>query len=278
MRFVVFGFLFIGFYLLFGELRTLEYLSGWLKRTRSGINEAARQRSLADRQRLLSLQEKHSGWHACEKLLRYSGLRRHYPKLTAEWWIMGNMICMAGVFVMAAAAGNVSLATVLTLLLLGTERVFLEILRRRNYRRTEENLSKLLDFLANYSIASGEITGIFEQISRYMEEPLGSVLDACSYEAATTGDVPMALLTMGEQLEHPKFKELARSMEISVRYCADFSALVDSSRRSLREYLRMAQQRRTMLQEAMISLALLMAMSAVVLLTVGRLTGAAWAN
>ena len=99
MRFVVFGFLFIGFYLLFGELRTLEYLSGWLKRTRSGINEAARQRSLADRQRLLSLQEKHSGWHACEKLLRYSGLRRHYPKLTAEWWIMGNMICMAGVFV-----------------------------------------------------------------------------------------------------------------------------------------------------------------------------------
>ena len=64
MRFVVFGFLFIGFYLLFGELRTLEYLSGWLKRTRSGINEAARQRSLADRQRLLTLQEKHSRWHA----------------------------------------------------------------------------------------------------------------------------------------------------------------------------------------------------------------------
>lgn len=83
----------------------------------------------------------------------------------------------------------------------------------------------------------------------------------------------MALLSMAERVEHPKFKELARNMEVSVRYCADFSALVNGSRRSLREYLRVAQERRSMLREGAVNLALLAGMSAVVLLIVGRFTG-----
>lgn len=276
MKAVVLLLLLIGFYWLFQELRMLEAVAEVLKKTRSGMNAAARQRSLADRQNLLLMQERHSRWHACEQLLRYSGIRRSFPKLTAEWWIMGNFVCVAGIFMLTAVIRNVAGAIAACILFLGGERLLLEFLRKGNYRRTEAELAKLLDFLANYSAASGEITGIFEQISRYLDEPLRSALDSCSYEAATTGDVGMALLTMGEQVEHPKFKELARSMEISARYCADFSAMVDSSRKSLREYLRMSQQRKTMLQEAVVSLLLLCGMSVVVLLTVGRLTGAGW--
>lgn len=103
-----------------------------------------------------------------------------------------------------------------------------------------------------------------------------SALDACCYEAATTGDVGMALLAMAERIEHPKFKELARNMEVSVRYCADFSVLVNSSRRSLREYLRVAQERRGMLREGAINLALLAGMSVIVLLIVGSFTESGW--
>ena len=113
---------------------------------------------------------------------------------------------------------------------------------------------------------------MFSQISRYMEEPLRRVLDECSAEAQTTGDAGLALLSMAEKIEHPKFKELAHNMEISVRYCADFTALVVSSRRSLREYLRVSQERRGMLREAAVNMALLLGMSFVVLLIVGHLT------
>lgn len=62
-------------------------------------------------------------------------------------------------------------------------------------------------------------------------------------------------------------------MEISIRHCADFTALVKSSRKSLREYLRISQERRGMLRESAVNMALLLGMSAVVLLTVGALTG-----
>lgn len=277
MRILILVLLFVGFFLLFRELGTLKYVADALKRTRNGMNAAARQRSLADRQNLLSMQEKHSRWYSLEQQLQYCGVKKRFPGITAEWWLLGNLGAASVLFTLVSAVGGAGTAAAVLLGCAGLERLLLCRLRKVNLRRTEENLTKLLDFLGNYSITSGEITGIFGQISRYMEEPVKSALDVCCYEAATTGDVGMALLSMAEQIEHPKFKELARNMEVSVRYCADFSVLVNSSRRSLREYLRVAQERRGMLREGAINLALLAGMSIVVLLIVGSFTGSGWA-
>lgn len=277
MKLLMLVLLFTGFFLLFQKMGTLKRIADTLKKTRSGMNAASRQRSLADRQNLLSMQEKHSRWYFMEQQLQYCGVKNRFPGITAEWWLLGHLSAASILFTAASVLGGVWTAAVTLLVCAGAERFFLRRLRKINFRRTEENLTKLLNFLDNYSMASGEITGIFEQISRYMEEPVKSALDICCYEAATTGDVGMALLAMAERIEHPKFKELARNMEVSVRYCADFSVLVNSSRRSLREYLRVAQERRGMLREAAINLALLAGMSVVVLLIVGRFTESGWA-
>lgn len=277
MRLAVLLLLSVGFLLLFWEMDALNRIAEALKRTRSEMTAASRQRSLADRQNLMTLQEKHSRWHNLEQRLLYSGIRKKFPGVTAEWWLLGNLTAAALLFGAVSILGGVGRGCAVLLVCALTERFVLWELRRRNLRRTEENLMKLLEFLGNYSLASGEITSIFGQISRYVEEPVKSALDVCCYEAATTGDVSMALSAMAERIEHPKFKELVRNMEVSVRYCADFSVLVNSSRRSLREYLRMARERRGMLREAAINLGLLVAMSAVVLLIVGRLTEAGWA-
>lgn len=277
MKLGILALLFTGFFLLFREMGTWKHIADALKKTRSGMNAASRQRSLADRQKLLSLQEEHSRWYSLEQRLMYSGVKARFPGITAEWWLLGKLAAASLLFSAGAALGGLGAAAVMLLTFLSAERLFLGRLRKRNLRRTEENLTKLLDFLGNYSVASGEITGIFGQISRYMEEPVRSALEACCYEAATTGDVGMALLAMGERIEHPKFKELVRNIEISVRYCADFSVLVNSSKRSMREYLRVAQERRGMLREAAVDIALLAGMSVIVLLIVGRLTGSGWA-
>lgn len=276
MRALILGLLFAGFFLLFREMKALKHIADAMKKTRSGMNAASRQRSLADRQNLLSIQEKHSRWYSVEQQLQYCGIRDRFPGITAEWWLLGNLGAASLLFTVVSAMGGAGWAAVVLLGCAGAERLFLRRLRKINLRRTEENLTKLLDFLGNYSITSGEITGIFGQISRYMEEPVKSALDACCYEAATTGDVGMALLAMAERIEHPKFKELARNMEVSVRYCADFTVLVNSSRRSLREYLKVAQERRGMLREGAINLALLAGMSVIVLLIVGSFTESGW--
>lgn len=273
MKIIIVLLLFTGFFLLFYEMRTLKYMAEILRKTREGVDAAARQRSLADRQKLLALQEEHSFWYRVEQTLQYSGLRGRFPEMTAEWWIVGNALCGAAVFLTVSLVFQARAATAALILAGAAEWYAIRKLRERNLRRTERNLMKLLDFLGNYSVTSGEITGIFRQVSRYVEEPVKSALELCCYEAATTGDAEMALRLMAERVEHPKFKELARNMEISMRYSTDFSVLVESSRRSLREYLRMTQERRGMAREAMIHLLLLAGMSAAVLFMVERLTG-----
>ncbi len=277
IKLLILSFLFGGFFLLFRELEALKHIADTLKKTRIGMNAASRQRSLADRQKLLSVQEKHSRWYSMEQQLQYCGVKSRFPGITAEWWILGNLAAASMIFTAVSLLRGPGLGAAAVLVCGVLESLIFRRLRKLNFRRTETNLTKLLDFLDNYSVASGEITGIFGQISRYMDEPIKSALDTCCYEAATTGDVSMALLAMQEHIEHPKFKELARNIEVSVRYCADFSVLVNSSRRSLREYLKVSQERKGMLREAAVNLGLLAGMSAAVLLIVGTFTESGWA-
>ena len=277
MRFAIYIFLFLlishSFFLLFSEISLVQQLSELIRRTRADMDAASRQRTLEGRKQLLELQQKHTLLFSLERLLQYSGLKTRFPMLTVEWWIAGNAVAAVGVFLMLLIFAGLWPALIGVLLFAAGEALLLKTLRASNLRRVNDNLIKLLDFLGNYSITAADATGVFSQVSRYMDEPLRSALDACCYEAQTTGDSGLALLSMAEKIEHPKFKELARNMEISIRYCADFSALVSSSRRSMREYLKVSQERRGMLREAAVNMVLLLGMSIVVLMTVGHLTG-----
>lgn len=266
-----FGLLFTGFLLLFREIRMFEQMERLLRKTWSGMDEAARKRNLQDRQRLMQLQQEHTFWTVLERELNYTGLRLRFPKLTVEILIVSNLL--AGVCVAVVFLANAGLAAGLVgpILLCVAETAVFRLMRMANLRRVNNQLMKFLDFLGNYSITAGEVTGVLYQVSRYMEEPIRSALESCYYEAQFTGDTGLALLSMAEKIEHPQFKEIAKNMEVSVRYCADFTALVAGSKRSLREYLKVAQEKKGMLREAVINMGLLAGMSVVILTSVGSL-------
>lgn len=263
--------------LLFFGVRWLELASSLMQRSKVGMDEAARRRLLENRRRLLTLQKEHSVWYRLEQELNYSGWKRRLPFLTAELWMAGNLLVTALLTVLLSVGVGWRRALLGIGVFWGAEYLVFYICKVRAFRSVNANLIKFLDFLGNYSVTAGELTGIFTQISKYVEEPLRSALDECSYEAQTTGDTGLALLVMAEKIEHPRFKELARNMEISVRYCADFSLLVNSSRKSLREYLRLGEERGSMLREAVINMALLLLMSCFTLVIVDGLTeGSVW--
>lgn len=268
----LFWLLFDAFYLLFHEIEALRRLQELWRRTGADLDASSRLRTLKERKRLLELSKEHTVLASLERQLQYSGLKICFPGLSVEWWLAGNAAVLSFIFLGALLFFGLWQAIAAAALTAAGECVLLRILRTGNLKRVNAGLMKLLDFLGNYSVTAAEATGVFNQVSRYMEEPLKSALDACYYEAQTTGDAGLALLSMAEKIEHPKFKELARNMEISIRYCADFSALVNSSRRSLREYLRVSQERRGMLREAAVNMVLLLGMSAIVLAVVGFLT------
>lgn len=268
----IFCLIFMGFLLLFGRIRWVETAKHLLFRTKEGMDQSARLRALENRHKLQELQRKNTWICRVEEFLCYCGVRRRIPGCTAEKWIAGNLLAMAGIFcLLQGIGGKFGIAVGGTVLCGAAEYLILNTMRAGELRAVNENLLKCLNFLGNYSLTAGEITMVLGQVSRYVEEPLKGALEECAYEAQTTGDSSLALLSMAERIEHPKVKELARNLEVSIRYMADLTTLVDSSRRSAREYLRMEEERKGMLREAGINMGLLMAMSLFALLTVDRL-------
>lgn len=269
--------LFAGFGALLYRIRWLEQLTGLLQRTRENLDEASRKRLLENRRSLQDMQKRHSLWMRLEQELTYSGWRIRFPLLSVEWFLVGMLTLTIGIFLLLLPLMGWEKACLGSAAWCLTVYLVLQLEKLRAMRSVNDNLLKFLDFLGSYSITAGEITGIFHQVSRYVEEPMQSVLEECCYEAQTTGDVNLAMLSMAEKIEHPQFKELVRNMEISLRYCADFTALVSSSRRSVREYLRLGTERKGMLREAVINMFLLLAMSVFVLLTVdGLISASIW--
>ena len=266
--------IFVFFLLLFVWFASESLIGRMMRRTFDTMDAAARQRVHENRQLLIDFQERTGFLDRIEQRLMYCGLTGKYRWLTSEVWILINlMVSGAGYFLTLIFSRNFLIA-LSVLVVIQIVRYLLEsYLMGKNYRAVNDNLMKFLDFLGNYSITAGEVTGILKQISKYMEEPLRSVLDECYYEAQTSGDSGLALLAMAEKIEHPRFKELVRNMEISIRYSADFTALVRSSRRSVREHMRTRQERKTIVNEALVNMLILAAMSIVILIAVEQLIG-----
>lgn len=271
LRIVLFSNLWAGFLLLFYRFGRLRILQKLYQKTKAGMEEAARRRLLSARIRLQELQESGGLWFWLERQLRYSGLKRRFPMLGAEVFFLLNILAGTAVFLIFCAAFGFLAGLLAAGVLWMLEFLLLTIGKAAEMRSVNDNLMKLLDFLGNYSVTAGDVIGIFGQIGKYMEEPIRGVLEECSVEAQTTGDVGMALLSMAEKIEHPQFKELIRNIEVSSRYSADFTALVSFSRRGMREYLKSGRERKSLLREAGINLLLLLGMSIFALVTVNGL-------
>lgn len=266
--------LFGAFWMMFAWMTSESLVRRIMQRTFESMDAAARQRVRENRKLLTMLEERTGFWYHVEQRLMYSGLAGKFVWMTPEMWILCNLlVCAVGYFTALLISRRLVIALAV---LVGIEMLiymWINILIHRNYKLVNDNLIKFLDFLGNYSITAGEVTGIFSQISKYLDEPLRSVLDACYYEAQTSGDVSLALLSMAEKIEHPRFKELVRNMEVSVRYSADFTALVHNSRRAVREHLRTRQERKALVNEALINILILAGMSVVILIMVEQLIG-----
>lgn len=270
-KFLIMILMFTGFLIMFAEMKKAEIVHRLMMRTKENMRDAAEKRLVWNRQKLLSAEGAEAWWTRVEHNLCYSGFKTRFPFITVEMFIALNLCLAAIIFPALFMISGLAAACIGTGLCFAVEMMVFRAKRMKNISLVNDNLLKFLDFLGSYSITSGELTGILGQIGKYVDEPLKSALEECCYEAQTTGDTGMALLSMSEKIEHPQFKELARNMEINVRYCADFSALVSGSRRSMRDYLKTSQERKNMLREAAVNMALLLIMSALSLVIVDGL-------
>lgn len=273
-KLVIFLELLTGFAALFLWMRKESIIHNVMHRAYESLEQAAEKRIADNRKGEDLLKEKNGLLTVLEQQLLYSGLSLRFSFMTPEIVIVGNLLIGTCLFVLCTMLFEAWIAGVLGVLAFeGIAYLCVTIMVSGNYNAVDRELLKFLDFLGNYSITSGEVTNVLSQISEYLEEPLKTILEECFYEAQTSGDTGLALLSMEKKIQHPKFKELVRNMEISMRYSADFTILVNRSRRSVREHMRMRQEQKTMASEAWINILILGAMTIVILQTVELLIG-----
>ncbi len=271
---LLFAELLLSFGLLFYLMAKNRFLSSILYLAQDSMEYVARRRA-ADYQNSLLMQYRRKGaLYRMEKTLVYSGVGIRYPGFTPEIAITLGLFA-GGALYFAGILAGLAWWTGGLLVLLGYVGLyaFFQLLMLRNFRKTDEELLKFLDFLGNYSITSGEITSILRQISGYMGEPLRTVLEEGYYEAQTLGNTSLALMQMAEKIQHPKFKEIIYNLEITLRYSADFTVLVGQSRKSVREDIRLRRERKNMAKEAWINILILGIMTVVILKAVETLIG-----
>lgn len=274
IKILLFAELLGAFYLLFYLMTRVRFLSSLYYLAQNSMEHIARKRASEYRKSLLQQHQRKGFLFRMEKALVYSGLGIRYPRFTPE--IAFTLALFAGgvVYFIAVFAGlTLGMAAFLVAMLYLGGYVFVQALILRNFKRTDEELLKFLDFLGNYSITSGEIASILRQISGYMGEPLKTVLESGYYEAQTLGNTSLALMQMAEKVQHPKFKEIIYNLEITLRYSADFTALVGQSRKSVREDIRLRRERKNMAKEAWINILILGVMTVVILKAVEGLIG-----
>ena len=209
-----------------------------------------------------------------DQMLLYSGLYQKCSFLTTERFLLFQLLGISGItlvillFGFALWKGLMILAAFFVV-----QYILISTLMAGNYKKVDEELLKFLDFMGNYSITSGEISSILFQISAYLDEPLRSVLKECYYEAQTFGDTSAALISMSKKLQHPKFAEVIRNVEVTMRYSADFTILVSQSRKSVREHMRLRQERKALAKEAGANMLILGGMTVLIFLCVEKLAG-----
>lgn len=266
--------LLLSFSFLFRWIQKESIIHNVIHKAYENLEQAAEKRIADNRTGMLLLRKRKGLVYRFEKKLLYSGMTRRFPHLTPELWIALHLVICTLIYTSATVwIGTWWIGLFLIILFEGSVSLLQNLLISQNYNAVDEELLKFLDFLGNYSITSGEVTQILKQISPYLNEPLKTVLEECYYEAQTSGDTALALLSMGEKIQHPKFKELVRNMEISMRYSADFTILVSQSRKAIREHMRMRQEQKALAGEAWVNILILAAMTVVIFKTVEVLIG-----
>lgn len=215
----------------------------------------------SEQQRLLLIegrQEKTTLLYKLDLLVLQSNIRKWIPFASTEILLVLTIILAAAGF---AAVTSITGTWIFGILgfagVCFLSYMVLYFMALSNYKKTEESLMTFINLLENYSSMEDELISIFSRINSFLTEPVRSAVEQCCIEAEMTGDRSRAIRNLEKRIEHEKFKELVRNLEICSRYEANYGEVIKDSRSLLREYLAAVKERKSILNNARIEIAMI---------------------
>lgn len=238
--------LFYRFFLYVSKVKLIETsIRALYKKTKE--RETDRKEKEQKRNNEDGVQNKRHLLYKIDLLITYSNIQRRFP------YINGELFFLCSIFFSALGGLEVWILTELwfggvasAILIFISFFLILNILSGINYKKTERTLLSFVDLLENYSRSSDDIAYILSQVASYVEEPIRTAIEE-SYDDCIRIGISQALNKLQQKIEHEKFKDIIRNIEISSRYEANYSEVIIGNRDLLKEYLSTRQKRKTIL-------------------------------
>lgn len=248
-------------FLLFSYLKEHKVLSEMAESVyeRAKAQEAERQ---SEQQTLLLIegrQEKVGFLYKLDLLVLQSNIKKYIPFASTEILLVtGVLLAAAGFAVVTSLTGTWIFGVLGFVGVMAVLYIILYLMAMSNYQKTEESLMTFINLLENYSNIEDELIAIFARISPFLTEPVKTAVEDCCMEARLTGERRLAIRNLEKRIEHEKFKELVRNLEICSRYEANYAEVIKDSRSLLREYLAAVKERKSILNNARIEIAMIL--------------------
>lgn len=204
-------------------------------------------------------QEKVEFLYHLDMMMEQSNLKKWLPFLNTEFYILGAIIAGAGAVLLTESLTGMWICGILTMLgIMVAAYLLIYILAGINYRRVEKNIITFCNLLENYSKSNDDIVSIFRYTVPYLEEPLKAYVMDFTSEAYNTGDIGTAFKNLTSKVEHEKFRDIIRNIDICSRHEANYEAIIADNRTMLKEYLKGKEERKSIINNGRLEIGILL--------------------
>ena len=210
-------------------------------------------------------QEKVSFMYSLDLKMVQSGISKKFPFMTTEFYLLSTLVFGLVSFIFIQSITGVWIFGLFAMLLVCfISYLALYILSNMAYVKVERNIVSFANCIQNFSKSSDDIVSIFRKTVPYLNEPLKTHVQEFCHECRYTGDKYTAFKNLELKIEHPKFKELVRNLEICSRLEADYGVIIEDTRGVIRDYLNAKEERKAIIKNGRFELLLVLTICAVV--------------
>ncbi len=203
--------------------------------------------------------------------LEYSGATTRFEWLTPELYIVIMIAVSASASVLASIfSGKLYTGFIFAAVPWLTSEVIFSWLRDYRYKKEEEQLLALVNFVESCAAESDDIIYILEKSAQMIEGPLKEALTRAVTMIKSGIQAPIAIRQLENRIEHAFFKTLMRNLEISSRNNANYREITAQCRKLLAEQLDNSKKLEEIYHEAKIRLAVIFVCAVVCLEIMAR--------
>lgn len=210
-------------------------------------------------------------WDKLELTLYYSGIRNHFPFVSAKVWLLFSFLVYSCSFAMVLIlTGSVGKTVLFCIAIWFFMTQLLSWMRRRNMRATERQLLELLNVTESFAATGDEPLAILRNCSPYMTGPIGHALKSIERHINEGWSGRMILEQLKIMLEHPKWQEFIHNLNVCSMYNSDFNYVFRSSRKSIQSYLSSKKERESIKHTAQIEMGIIVFLSLIIVMVMGE--------